>query len=317
MRTPLQLVPLLILLPVLLAGCGTTQPAAPVATSGTALLDQAEIVAVLSELPEIVEEARFEAADTTDVEDVATAADVEDVPLRFWRVITDVDRDFEFAFADPDSSGRPTTAVVTVRRLLTGRFNVLRGAGGDDGTADSLYVVHKPLIDRWLRRVLLKRTSVDDSSSGRWRVVATSGVRITARDATSRVLGLRIQTASSDTTIVDPLAFFYLPRILVLEPGTMVKLTLTTPRSDDVVVLYCGGHRLPFQNLGDGVYAVAWPVPDLRLECPPPTEQLPLFHLGVNVLSHGTLFDDAAPYDSQAWILPILLGPDRLADELP
>jgi hypothetical protein len=37
----------------------------------------------------------------------------------------------------------------------------------------------------------------------------------------------------------------------------------------------------------------------------------------VNALSHGTLFDDQAPYDSQAWLLPVVLAPDQVADALP
>ena len=35
-------------------------------------------------------------------------------------------------------------------------------------------------------------------------------------------------------------------------------------------------------------------------------------HFGVNALSHGTLFDDTAPYDSQRWVLPYVLAPERL-----
>ena len=37
-------------------------------------------------------------------------------------------------------------------------------------------------------------------------------------------------------------------------------------------------------------------------------------HLGVNALSRGAIFDDRAPYDSQAWILPYVVRPTELAD---
>ena len=40
-------------------------------------------------------------------------------------------------------------------------------------------------------------------------------------------------------------------------------------------------------------------------------------HFGVNALSHGTLFDDQAPYDSQSWIEPFIVHPLALADGTP
>ena len=42
-----------------------------------------------------------------------------------------------------------------------------------------------------------------------------------------------------------------------------------------------------------------------------------LHHIGVNALSNGTLFDDEAPYDSDAWILPHTFFPESLAEFLP
>jgi len=45
-------------------------------------------------------------------------------PLRYWRTIRSVDRSFEFAFADTDSTGHPTTAVVTIRKRLLGEAGV-------------------------------------------------------------------------------------------------------------------------------------------------------------------------------------------------
>jgi len=32
----------------------------------------------------------------------------------------------------------------------------------------------------------------------------------------------------------------------------------------------------------------------------------------VDAISHGTLYDDTAPYDSQRWVLPYVLAPERL-----
>jgi hypothetical protein len=307
----------------LLAGCGKNTVNSPDSTSDLASLDQAQVASVVASEPEVVEDGEFESAEITGLGAGADATGALAVvhPLRFWRVITSVERSFEFAFADSDSTGRPTTAVVTVRKSLAGRFNVLTGVPGGDSTAidSSVSVIRKPLADRWVRRVLLRRLPAADSTGRVWRVVATSAARVTSRDATTRIASLRVQTAGVDTTITDPLRFFFLRRILKLEPGTPVTLTVTTLRNDDIVVMCRFGHRFRFQNNGDNTYTGVWRVPDLRQgNGPQPGPgRPPIFHFGVNALSHGTLFDDLAPYDSQAWLLPVVLAPDQVADALP
>jgi hypothetical protein len=302
------------------AGCGKSTVNSP-AASDTPSLDQAQVASVVAIEPEVVEDAQFESAETTSLGTGTPGTLAAIDPLRFWRVITSVERRFEFAFADSDSTGRPTTAIVTVHKSLAGRFNILTGTPGSDSTAlDSLLdVIHKPLADRWVRRILLKRVPAPDSAGRAWRVVATSGARVTSRDATTQITSLRFQTAGLDTTLTDPLRFFYLRRILKLEPGTPVTLTVTTLKNDDVVVMCRSGHRFRFHNNGDNTYTGVWQVPDLRTgNGPRPGPgRPPIFHFGVNALSHGTLFDDQAPYDSQAWLLPVVLAPDQVADALP
>jgi len=304
------------------AGCGKGTVNSPT-SSDTPSLDQAQVASVVAIEPEVVEDGQFESAEITSLgaNPGATGALAVINPLCFWRVITNVDRRFEFAFADSDSTGRPTTAIVTVHKSLAGRFDILTGVPGSDSTAldSSVNVIHKPLADRWVRRVLLKRISTSDSTRGVWRVVATSGVKVTSRDATTQIESLRFQTAGLDTTLTDPLHFFYLRRILKLEPGTPVTLTVTTLKNDDVVVMCRLGHRFRFHNNGDNTYTGVWQVPELRTENGPRpgSGRPPIFHFGVNAFSHGTLFDDQAPYDSQAWLLPVVLAPDQVADALP
>jgi len=305
-----------------LAGCGKTSVNSPITTAPPSL-DQAEVASVVAIEPEVVEDGQFESTEATvlGASPGATGALAAIHPLHFWRVITGVERRFEFAFADSDSTGRPTTAIVTVHKLLAGRFNILTGVpGGDETPIDSsVSVIRKPLADHWVRRILLKRIPTAESPRGVWRVVATSGVKVTSRGATTRIESLRFQTAGVDTTLTEPLDFFHLRRILKLVPGTPVTLTVTTLRNDDVVVMCRFGHRFRFHNNGDNTYTGVWQVPDLRAgNGPRPGPgRPPVFHFGVNALSHGTLFDDEAPYDSQAWLLPVVLAPDQVADALP
>ena len=65
--------------------------------------------------------------------------------------------------------------------------------------------------------------------------------------------------------------------------------------------------RFAFHNNGDGTFTGRWLVPVV------PGIQL----VGVNALSHGTLFDDLAPYDSEAWLFHFAVRPTVIADVLP
>ena len=325
MRSRLLLATSLIAAISLIAGCGKTTVNSPTSTIDTPSLDQAQVASVIAIEPEVVEDGQFESTDLTSLGTEANPGAIGALavinPLRFWRVMTRAEHRFEFAFADSDSTGRPTTAIVTMHKSLAGNFNILTGVPGGDSTAldSSVSVIRKPLADRWVRQILLKRISTSDSTQCAWRVVATSGVAVTSQFATTSIERLRIQTAGVDTTVTDPLRFTYLRRILQLEPGTPVTLTVTTLRNDDVVVMCRFGHRFRFRNNGDNTYTGVWQVPDLRQgNGPRPGPgRPPIFHFGVNALSHGTLFDDQAPYDSQAWLLPMVLAPDQVADALP
>ncbi len=46
-------------------------------------------------------------------------------PLRWWRTIDSTTRTVDFVYGDPDSLGRPTTAIATVHRRLLGQFHVV------------------------------------------------------------------------------------------------------------------------------------------------------------------------------------------------
>jgi hypothetical protein len=309
----------------LLAGCGTsgeslTSPAGS-GSGTTPAQEEAAVSAVLAVTPELVDDGEFESADEVTMDAGGPGSLSPMRPLRWWRVINDVERRFEFAFADTDTTGRPTKAVVTIHKRLRGTFNVLAKlpppqdgsgetlSGGDPspGPRDSLDLVRKRLEDHWVRRVLLHRVRLTPGGQAVWRVVASSGVDVTSRDATTRILSVRVQTASRDTTLEDPLAFWWLRRTLRVSDREPVTLTVDTGRADDVVVLLCRGGRFPFKNNGDGTYTGEWRAPLLP----------GVRHVGINALSHGTLFDDQAPYDSKAWILPYVVVGTELAEYMP
>jgi hypothetical protein len=298
-------------------------------SSGGSSLAQSNVAATMSATPELVEDEISESTDQTVLSgpDGMGAALQATQPITFWRHITSVDRHFEFAFSDTDSTGKPNRVAVTIFKTLKGTFNVLERTVADSMPPDStprpgmrdttLHVVSKPLEDHWERHLLLEREHFagradgdddhDDKGFDFWRVVATSGVKVTSAGATTALSSLRIQSGDVDTTITDPLALFRLRRIFKLTSGAMVTLTATTGRNDDVVVLNYRALRVRFHNNGDNTYTAQVRAGWLA----------GVHHFGVNALSHGTLFDDKAAYDSQAWILPYVVTPTVLADFMP
>ena len=228
-------------------------------------------------------------------------------------------RTFEFAFSDSDSAGRPTRADVTIRKYLAGTFNIaFDQTPGDSMPFDSVGIVHTPLHDLWERRVLLRRVHFPTASGDEWKVAAISGAKVTSYDPASstsgnlafgstRIVKLRIQSSSGDTTINDPLKYFFLRRVPAFAPGEDVTFTVTTLTNTDVVVLLRNGFRRRFHNNGDDTYTIFWRT----------SPEDGLHHIGMNALSNGTLFDDQAPYDSEAWLFPYRVIPSEVVEFMP
>ena len=291
----------------LVAGCGKSGD--PLAPDPGAADDQTQVQQTLDAHPEMAQDGVYGNEGSTSVGSDAPAGSLAAIqPLTYWRTITSVDRRVVIDFSDPDPNGRPTTALVTIHRQLHGSFNILTGDVPEDSARS---VVRKRLNDHWVRKVLLKRvlptpsdSAADDRGGRRWRIAALSGVEVTSKDATTQIVGLRIQGGGLDTTIADPLALFRLRGVLKFEARTELTLTVTTTRNDDIVILHHRDRRFRFHNNGDNTYTGVWSVGAIA----------GLQHVGVNALAHGTLYDDADPYDSKSWILPYVVRPTELAE---
>lgn len=308
----------------LVAGCGKSGPSQPSSQSATPTADDiAQVNRVVASSPAFINEDVYEGTEASQLA-TANGAMAAIRPLRFWRTIKSVTRTFETEYTNPDSTGRPTMATVTIHRLLTGTFNVV--AGDSTNHPDSL--VRKPLEDSWTRKLLLKRgrdIAVGDTVISRWRLVGTSGVEVTSTNAVTDIQSVRIQAgglngAILDTTITDPLQLHRLRRVFHLPSGTQVLVTVTTGAADDVVLLYRWHRRVLFINNGNGTYTAGWITGDewdrerdlvFGASHGGDNDGSWVRHFGVNALSHGTLFDDASPYDSNAWIFAFGFDRDR------
>ena len=286
-----------------LAGCGkSSSTMGPTATGGATAQDQAQVAAVVADNAAYIDEDAYASTDQTEIGGGVGFAAIR--PLHFWRTIESVDRRIETVFSNNDSLGRPTTALVTIRKHVLGKFNILAGAIDENDTTRT--VLHKPLDDRWVRRLALHRVRIDSSGTRQvWRVVGVSGVEVTSEAATTNITSLRVQAGVVDTTITNPLELHRLRRMLLVSGSQTMRLTATTGRNDDVVVLYRHLGRRPFVNNGDGTYTAEFLLGDFP----------GLRHIGVNAFSHGTLYDDTAPYDSKAWIVGFAVRPGE--DHIP
>jgi len=281
-----------------LAGCGhSTNSTQATGGTGSAQSDEAQVASVLAENPDYVNDDLYQSEEQQTLESSSGFAAIQ--PLAFWRVITRVQTSFDTQFGEPDSTGRPTHAVVTIHRHLLGTFNIAAGVTTPTDTTRKL--VRKPLDDAWTRRIALVRVPArDDSGRGRWRLAGTSGVDVRTRGGVTRVQSLRIQAADMDTTITDPLELHRLRRLFLLPEGTEVTLTATTGSATDVVLFFGRDMRRRFTNNGDGTFTFHFT----------PGRFTGLRHFGVDALSHGTLFDDAEAYDSNAWLFAFVVAPD-------
>lgn len=289
-----------------LAGCGkSTSPLQSAVDSGApAGSDQAQVATVVQGSPEYVNEDVWQSPNPLLLDGAGGFAAIR--PLRFWRIITSETRTTDTQFGAPDSNGRPTLALVTIHRHFLGTFNIV--AGSTDTADTTRTLVKKPLDDEWTRKLVLVRQAWPGSAApAGWRLAGTSGVDVHTRGGSTHLVSLRIQSGVLDTTITDPLELHRLRRIELLDPGAPVTLTATTGNASDVVLYYGYDIRRRFVNNGDGTFSFQFQAgrfPGLR-------------HFGVDALSNGTLFDDQAAYDSNAWVLPFVVAPQRMPADMP
>ena len=127
---------LLIPVMVLVAGCGKSGSSLSPLSGGTpGSIDQTQVNQTLALHPEALDDGGLwsdPSQTSLPSGSGATSASIATAirPLFFWRHITHADRSFEFAFSDTDSTGRPTRALVTVLRTLSGDFNIVVGDSG-------------------------------------------------------------------------------------------------------------------------------------------------------------------------------------------
>ena len=223
-------------------------------------------------------------------------------PVAFWREITDREKDVDIHIYK-DSLG--AHAEVTITTSLQGWFHTV--------TMDSDYT--KEIDDTAVRYAYLERSAHQTGEAharhGGWELKAVSGWEVVSNPCTKMINSVQVTASSGavDTLLTDVSSLWDLDELFVLEPGDSVTLTVDTGNPEDLVFLHAPRFfRRPFQHIGGGIFQGTWVTADDPNGPPRPR------HATIDVIDHGTVFDDAMPYDSRAWGMVYFVGEGPLAD---
>lgn len=275
----------------LASGCGkSSSPTAP--TTGNT--DQAQVATTLAAATSLVDDNLAEdPSQVTAALEPARGASLQAAirPFTWWQQITRETRTWTFAWSDTDSTGHPSQVVATLTKHMTGSL-VIIPASAADSTQPSSQRITKPIDKTLIRHVKLQRLPL---AGGRfWKVIAITGAFVETPGATTHIESIRLQSAGVDTTITDPLAFFPLRDVIKFGAGDSVTVTVTTSRTNDPVYIHRWDWRHRLRNNGDGTYSFTWVT----------SAWSGWRHFGIQAMTHGSIYDDTAAFDMQAWHLP-------------
>jgi hypothetical protein len=275
--TPVWL--LLGLVAALASGCGSSNPTAPIAQT-----DQSLVNSTLSASASLVDDNLAESA----LKGSATQEFAAITPYKWWQSVTSVTKTWTLAFSDTDGTGHPNTCLATVNTHVTGHLVIVP-------LSDTTTTITKPLDKTLTRQVLLQRLLINGSRF--WKIVEVTGALVTtpAPNNTSHIVSIHIVATGVDTTLTDPTGFFSLKHIIRFAASDTIHLTVTTSRNTDPVFIHLNGiYRWRLHNNLDNTYSTHWVTSALG----------GWRHFGIQVMTRASLYDDTAPFDTQAWHFP-------------
>jgi len=305
----------------LIAGC-TKDSGGPVTDAPPAgVTNETEAIQSMAASDEFVQNEEVTMADQ-DMEtmDYGTFGKIDAAvtPLRWGRFVTSVTTTVTTTVQTGD-----TIAIANVVKLIAGSLKVRAVTGAGDTVT-----LTKPFTDRAVRNVIFKRVGFGlERFWKNWVPVATSlvdgGTNPPPAGSSLDITKVEMFLPTGDTiTVTDPVNYYLRYRWLKLFAGgrkdlpelaagdrirMRVTLVSESPDSDIVVLRYGVGpfHRRRVHmtmisevqnpnNTFTREYELAWFVHFHR----------GFFHAGVDAITRGTLFDDAAPYSVSWWGVP-------------
>jgi hypothetical protein len=232
-------------------------------------------------------------------------------PLTFWRVVTDHDCYREIVH-DPGQG----TAEVTVHRQIWGDLHII----------DESMVEHvKPFHHTGIRYATFVRDPAAEPTGGAghgqggqgqgttnehhyrrgpWILTELSGFLAESDTLTVGIDWIRVQSASVDVTISDPLELMTVPdEIMVFEVGEDVTVTVSGPPEGAILFLHTRRWKSPFQYDGVGAFVGTWTVTRRGRHC-----------AWVEAMAHDTLFDSEHPEDTLIWGMPYAVFDEEIEE---
>jgi len=273
------------------SGCELT----PTSVDTTA--DEAAILSLLGEESDLFDADLFTAEGTNEPGSAAKIATAI-VPWRFGRQISTKQKDISISI---DETVQPATAEVSWTVIKTGVFLVM-------DTTHTIY--SKDFSDTMIKFATLERRGNMNTDRRGWRIISLSGTEIISDDATVGINSINLtSTGGVDTTFNNVSTLVLKGAIKAFAPQDTITVTVTTNNLDDVVLLHYPAWRTDHQqrhhrrvelvNNGDGTHTGTWVTRGMiwrhgQMRNPPR-------YITIDVLSHGTIYDDELPYDSIAW----------------
>ncbi|MGQ0722216.1 MAG: hypothetical protein ACT4PE_11695 [Candidatus Eiseniibacteriota bacterium] len=206
---------------------------------------------------------------------------------RWFREPSDIDRRIQIVINEP--SGEAATAQVTASVFIAGTLHLFACE------PDLQSPVDKRFDDSGSLHMLFQRVRPirEDRRHRGWQLAAVSGIELASEGTTRDILSVRVVSGDVDRTFTDMAELVRVADLLRLPANTEVLVFAKTDDPTDAVYLHLHrAHRTAMVDSdGDGTFEGRFT-----------TSERPGPHrFAVDVLSDGTLFDDAAPYDNVAW----------------
>lgn len=278
-----------------LGGCGKSQ--GPVGPSAS-MSDQESLRTFVEDNPDLF---FYDYQDgSEEVEgggtDGALLKDID--PVAFWREITYREREIDIHIVQ---DSLVTYAEVTITTYLQGLFHTVTMEGDYTKEIDDTAVRHAYFE--------LEGPAVAEVNRpyGGWKLKKISGWEITSTPCTKAIYSVQVSSSSGlvDTTITDVSSLWDLENLFVFDLGDSVTLTVDTGNPDDLVFLHAPHFfRRPFKHIGGGVFTGTWVTTTRTYVDLKPRPR----HATIDVIDHGTVFDDQLPYDAKAWGVVYFVG---------
>jgi len=230
---------------------------------------------------------RFYATDESDLPESAPISTV-----RWRRELVSFDKTIEITIHEPGDE--PATADVTLTGESAGLLHLWAWEN------DDVLKITKDFADVGTRRLVLQKIRDRAHPHRGWKLVAMSGVEISSPRTTRQIRRVRVQAGRVDETFTNVTDLVRVGNLLHLPNESEVVVTVETADATDAVFLHIRHERrrVELENNGDGTFTGRYRIGAGRGPR----------HAVIDVLSHGTLYDDEAAYDNVAWGYTYLIG---------